>query len=78
MKRPASKIGTLQPLAPIVEQVMHQAGLGRVPLLGHLQQQWQAIVGPQVAAVTFPVTVAEVTSRTGAELLVMGSQEVAS
>jgi hypothetical protein len=54
MKRPASKIGTLQPLAPIVEQVMHQAGLGRVTLLGHLQQQWQTIVGPQVAAVTSP------------------------
>jgi nucleotide-binding universal stress UspA family protein len=32
----------------------------------------------RVAAVTFPVTVAEVASRTGAELLVMGSQEVAS
>jgi hypothetical protein len=54
MKRPTSKVGTLQPLAPIVEQVMHQAGLGRVTLLGHLQQQWQALVGPQVAAVTSP------------------------
>jgi hypothetical protein len=54
MKRPASKTGTLQPLAPIVEQVMHQAGLGRVTLLGRLQQQWPAIVGSQVAAVTSP------------------------
>jgi hypothetical protein len=54
MKRPAPKTGTLQPLAPIVEQVMHQAGLGHVTLLGHLQQQWQAIAGTQVAAVTYP------------------------
>ena len=54
MKRQVSKRGTLQPLAPVVEQVLHQAGLGRVMLLGHLQQQWEAIVGPQIAAVTHP------------------------
>jgi predicted nucleic acid-binding Zn ribbon protein len=54
MKRPASKSGALQPLAPIVEHVMHQAGLGRITLLGRLQQQWQTIAGPQVAAVTSP------------------------
>ena len=32
----------------------------------------------RVAAVTHPVTVAEVAARTGAELLVVGSEEVAS
>ena len=32
----------------------------------------------RVAAVTYPVTVAEVAARTGAELLVVGSEEVAS
>jgi nucleotide-binding universal stress UspA family protein len=32
----------------------------------------------QVAAVAYPVTVAEVAARTGAELLVVGSEEVAS
>jgi nucleotide-binding universal stress UspA family protein len=32
----------------------------------------------RVAAVTFPATVAEVAARTGAELLVVGSEEVAS
>jgi hypothetical protein len=54
MRRPASKRGDLQPLAPVVEQVLYQAGLGRVTLLSHLQQQWEAIVGPQIAAVTHP------------------------
>jgi predicted nucleic acid-binding Zn ribbon protein len=54
MKRQVSKRGTLQPLAPVVEQVLHQAGLGRVMLLGRLQQQWEAMVGPQIAAVTHP------------------------
>jgi len=32
----------------------------------------------RVAAVTFPVTVAEVAARAGAELLVLGAEEVAS
>ena len=32
----------------------------------------------RVAAVTYPVTVAQVAARTGAELLVVGSEEVAS
>jgi hypothetical protein len=38
----------------VVEQVLHQAGLGRVTLLAHLQQQWATLVGPQIAAVTHP------------------------
>jgi nucleotide-binding universal stress UspA family protein len=32
----------------------------------------------RIAAVTYPVTVSDVAARTGAELLVVGSQEVAS
>jgi len=32
----------------------------------------------RIAAVTYPVTVSEVAARTGAELLVVGSEEVAS
>jgi hypothetical protein len=57
MKRSAAQGRSLQPLALIVDQVLHQAGLGRVALLGHLQQQWETIVGKRVAAVTHPESV---------------------
>jgi hypothetical protein len=54
MRRQGPKSAALQPLAIVVEHVLQQAGLGRVTLLGRLQQQWRTIGGPQIAAVTHP------------------------
>jgi hypothetical protein len=48
---------TLQPLAPLVAQTLQRAGLGRVVLLSRLTQRWEAIVGPQLAAVARPDSV---------------------
>src|SRR3954470_24117217 len=52
-----------QPLAAIVERAADETGVhGRT----------------RIAAVTHPVTISDVAARTGAELLVVGSEEVAS
>ena len=45
---------TLQPLAPVLVQALHQAGLGRVVLLSQIIRHWQDIAGPQLATVAQP------------------------
>ena len=57
MHGPQPGKGTLQPIAPLIAQTLQQAGLGRVTLLGRLVQSWQEIVGPHLAAVTYPENV---------------------
>ena len=47
----------LQPLASILGQTLHRAGLGRVVLLSRIMQHWEDIVGPQLAAVAQPASV---------------------
>jgi hypothetical protein len=54
MRRQGPKSAALQPLAVVVEHVLQQAGLGRIPLLARLQRHWKTISGPQIAAVTHP------------------------
>ena len=45
---------TLQPLAPVLVQALHQAGLGRVVLLSQIIRHWQDIAGMPLAAVAQP------------------------
>jgi hypothetical protein len=44
----------LQPLAPVLAQSLHQAGLGHVVWLSQIMRHWQDIVGAQLAAVAWP------------------------
>ena len=55
--QPGNGMETLQPLAPLVVKTLQRAGLGRVVLLSRLTQRWEAIVGPQLAAVAQPESV---------------------
>ncbi len=55
MPRRVRRRETLSPLAPVLAQTLHQAGLGRLALLGRITQHWHEIVGPQLAVVTSPV-----------------------
>ena len=54
MGRRPPRSGTLQPLAPVVTQALHQVGLGRIALLAQIVRHWEEIVGPPIAAVAYP------------------------
>ena len=54
MNQQTPRSGTLQSLAPVLAQAMHQAGLGRVVLLSQLIRRWPDIAGTPLAAVTQP------------------------
>jgi predicted nucleic acid-binding Zn ribbon protein len=55
--RQSAEAGTLQALAPVLAQTLRQRGLGHLVLLGQIIQHWQAIAGPQLAAVTQPESI---------------------
>lgn len=54
MSQQTSRSGTLQPLAPVLVQALHQAGLGRVVLFSQILRHWQDIAGTPLAAVAQP------------------------
>jgi hypothetical protein len=54
MRRQGPRPGTLQPVAPLVTQTLHQVGLGRIALLAQIVQRWEDIVGSHIAAVAYP------------------------
>ena len=57
MDRQSTNAGTLQALAPALAQALRQRGLGHLVLLGQIIRHWQAIAGPQLAAVTQPESI---------------------
>jgi predicted nucleic acid-binding Zn ribbon protein len=57
MDRQSANAGTLQALAPVLAQALRQCGLGHLVLLGQIIRHWQAIAGPQLAAVTQPESI---------------------
>src|SRR5215467_487319 len=57
MDLPSANAGTLQALASVLAQALRQRGLSHLVLLGQIIRHWQAIAGPQLAAVTQPESI---------------------